>query len=127
MNYYVRCGEQTVFFGGDARLSEHYAEARRRLGPVDVALLPIGGTLIFGRRTTLSPKDAARVASILDARVAIPIHEGGEWMPVPPASWHPGRNRHFVRDLQAEGGAIACVLAPGESATFRPGVPGYTA
>ena len=85
-------------------------------------MLPVGGTLIFGTRTTMDPGDAVRAAEVLKPRVVIPIHEGGEWMPVPPASWHPGRGRHFVEALKwSTSPSEACLLAPGKSASFGPG------
>ncbi len=119
VNFVIEVGGQRVFFGGDARWSRHYEEIAERLGPVDVALLPIGGTLIFGRRTTMGPTDAVRACNALRPRWAIPIHEGGEWLPVPPASWHPGRNHHFVDRLAASGLQVEpCVLAPGQTAVF---------
>jgi L-ascorbate metabolism protein UlaG (beta-lactamase superfamily) len=91
VNFLIDCGGLRVFFGGDCRFSDAFTRIAERLPPIDVALLPIGGTLIFGHRTTMSPRDAVEACRILKPRVAIPIHEGGEWMPVPPASWHPGR------------------------------------
>ena len=82
-------------------------------------MLPVGGTLIFGTRTTMDPGDAARASEVLAPRFVIPIHEGGEWMPVPPASWHPGRFAHFERArANSTSRSEARVLAPGGSATF---------
>ncbi|MBK7974070.1 MAG: MBL fold metallo-hydrolase [Deltaproteobacteria bacterium] len=126
VNFVVRWEETTFFFGGDARLSDAFAEVGRT-GRVDVAALPIGGTRIFGTRTTMDPADALTAARALGARFVIPIHEGMEWMPVPPASWHPGRTIDFerlcgaARDDDGAGGTSAPVavrLARGERATF---------
>ncbi len=119
VNYVVRIGDQHLFFGGDARFSDAFEAIAARFPPIDVALVPIGGTRIFGTRTTMSPKDAARACRILRARHAVPIHEGGDWFSAPPASIHPGRNRHFVKALAEEAPACeAVVLAPGASADF---------
>ncbi|MEE2829978.1 MAG: MBL fold metallo-hydrolase [Myxococcota bacterium] len=102
INMVIRCGEDfTLFFGGDARWSSAYAQVVGRCGAIDLALLPVGGTLIFGKRTTLDPGDAVRVCEVLQPRWALPIHEGGEWLPVPPASWHPGRTEDFEQLLLA--------------------------
>lgn len=105
VNYLVRLhGWGTFFFGGDARLDEGVlAEVRRRHGPVRLALLPVGGTRILGRRTVMSPADALRAADLLDAGLVVPMHEGGTWMSVPPLSLHPGRADHLDRLLQARG------------------------
>ncbi len=115
VNYVIEAAGRRIFFGGDARWSPAYGQIADRFPSLDVAILPIGGTLIFGHRTTLSPEDAVRACNLLRPRWAIPIHEGGEWMPIPPASWHPGRNRHFVRALERSRLPIEpVVLAPGQ-------------
>jgi L-ascorbate metabolism protein UlaG (beta-lactamase superfamily) len=119
VNHVIDLDGWRLFFGGDARRSHHHADIAERYGGIDVALLPIGGTLIFGHRTTLDPHDAVHVCGQLQPTWAVPIHEGGEWLPVPPASWHPGRCREFGR-LSARSGldTRAVVLKPGQWATF---------
>jgi L-ascorbate metabolism protein UlaG (beta-lactamase superfamily) len=119
VNFIIECGPWRVFFGGDARWSDAYRQISERFECIDVAILPIGGTLIFGHRTTMGPSDAVKACNYLRPRWVIPIHEGGEWLPVPPASWHPGRNSHFVEALEQS--SLPCearVLAPGETACF---------
>ena len=119
VNFLIECGQWRLFFGGDARWSDAYRQIADRTGPIDVAILPIGGTLIFGHRTTMDPSDAVRACNYLRPRWAIPIHEGGEWLPVPPASWHPGRFKHFVSQLAASELPVeSCALKPGETARF---------
>ena len=121
VNYVIEAEGLRVFFGGDARWSGAFDRVRDRLGPVDVALVPVGGTLIFGHRTTMDPWDAAQACRALGADLAIPIHEGGEWLPVPPASWHPGRRRHFARALRRLApGCGPLVLDRGESVELGP-------
>jgi L-ascorbate metabolism protein UlaG (beta-lactamase superfamily) len=122
VNFVLQCGELRLFFGGDARWSGHFAVIAQRLGPFDVALLPIGGTLIFGQRTTMDPADAVRACGVLQPRWCVPLHEGGEWLPVPPLSWHPGRFRTFEFRLRRDQpGVTPVVLAPGDTARFGRG------
>ncbi|HIA03722.1 MAG TPA: MBL fold metallo-hydrolase [Myxococcales bacterium] len=119
VNFMIECGPWRIFFGGDAKWSSAYEQIGNRFDHIDVALLPIGGTLIFGHRTTMGPDDAVKACNYLRPRYVIPIHEGGEWLPVPPASWHPGRNKHFVAQLEDSG--LPCearVLKPGQVSTF---------
>ena len=119
VNYLVDLGGWRIFFGGDARRSHHHAEIAARYGAIDVALLPVGGTLIFGHRTTLDPDDAVQVCGTLRPRFAVPIHEGGEWLSVPPASWHPGRRRDFGQRLARSGlPTRPVVLSPGQWGVF---------
>ncbi len=120
VNYVLEWRGRRVFFGGDARWSPHYRAISERFPALDLAILPIGGTLIFGHRTTMNPADAVRATGLLRPTFVVPIHEGGEWLPVPPASWHPGRNRHFVRDLALSGlPSIPVVVRPGERVMFH--------
>lgn len=119
VNFVVDLAGWRLFFGGDARRSPHHAQIAARYGAIDVALLPVGGTLIFGQRTTLDPHDAVQVCGALRPRWAVPIHEGGEWLSVPPASWHPGRARDFGRLLARSGLATRpVVLRPGQWGIF---------
>ncbi|MCP4868118.1 MAG: MBL fold metallo-hydrolase [Proteobacteria bacterium] len=120
VNFVIQCGDLNVFFGGDCRFSDAFAQIAERSPPIDIALLPIGGTLIFGHRTTMDPRDAVDACRVLKPRYAVPIHEGGEWMSVPPASRHPGRRHHFAEALEASGlPTEAVVLDPGEGRTFE--------
>ncbi len=114
-------GFGAVFFGGDARFdADILAEVRRRCGAMRLALLPVGGTRIFGRRTVMGPDDAERAADLLEATTVVPIHEGGIWLSVPPVSLHPGRARHLLDRMQRRGQADrVAVLAEGESVTLE--------
>lgn len=67
-----------VFFAGDTGYGPHFAEIRRRLGPMRAALLPIGA---FRPEAVLapvhmSPADAVRAAHDLEARTSIGMHYG---------------------------------------------------
>lgn len=106
-----------VFFGGDARFEEGVIRRiAERFAPFRLALLPVGGTRIFGKRTVMAPCEAEAAADILQARTIIPIHEGGIWMSVPPLSLHPGRARHLVQRFEERGEAHRIVnLEEGQS------------
>lgn len=120
VNYVVEADGATIFFGGDCRYSETFAEVRRRFR-IDVAFLPVSGTLIFGHRTTMDEEDALRAAADLGTKVVVPIHEGGVWMSVPPGSRHPGRARHLARLARERNAPFEVVcLDPGESARIDP-------
>jgi len=100
--YVVAGGGFTLFFGGDGAYGAVYAEVGQR-HEVDVALLPVGGSLVFGRRTVMGPAQAVQAAVDLGAKALIPLHPGGEWLPVPPLSWHPGRCRHAEAEARRRG------------------------
>lgn len=121
INFVVQVpGWGRVFFGGDARFDESVMQAiAGRFAPIRLALLPVGGTRILGRRTVMAPDDALRAATLLQAETVIPIHEGGVWVSVPPLSLHPGRARHLQRLVARAGsGPRVVVLREGESVSI---------
>lgn len=102
LNYVFCVGGWRLFFGGDARLSRHHDEVAARCGDIDLALVPVGGTEIWLKRTTMNPADAVQACRILDSDYAMGIHEGGEWPAMLPLSRHPGRRTDFDRLLAAD-------------------------
>ena len=68
-----------VWFGGDTGYAEPlFKDIGRRLGPFDLALIPIGGygPRWFMREKHADPDDAVRICQDIGARVAVPIHWG---------------------------------------------------
>ena len=110
-----------IYFGGDGTLDrETLRRIRAEHGPTRLALLPVGGTRIFGKKTTMSPRDAEEAADLLEAERIVPIHQGGDWPALPPVSLHPGRARHLARRFARRGEAErVVVLRCGDSVTLR--------
>ncbi|AKJ09619.1 membrane protein [Streptomyces incarnatus] len=109
---YVVEGEARTYFAGDTGLFDAMAE---RVGPVDVALLPVGGWGPGLGAGHLDPGRAARALARLAPRAAVPVHYGTYWPigmdAVRPHEFHaPGDE--FVR--------LAAVAAP-EVAVHRLG------
>jgi L-ascorbate metabolism protein UlaG (beta-lactamase superfamily) len=72
VGYLVGSGAESVYFAGDTDLFDGMSD----LGPVDVALLPVGGwwrTLGPGH---LDPAGAARATEVVAPRIVVPIHWG---------------------------------------------------
>jgi L-ascorbate metabolism protein UlaG (beta-lactamase superfamily) len=71
-------GVASVYVSGDNASVEVVREIAERVGPVDVALLFVGGAsspLYFeGAPLTLTDEDAAEAARILGARAVVPVH-----------------------------------------------------
>jgi len=121
---WLQVGDFRCYFAGDQRFGPVFRQVGARLPRVDLALLPVGGTLIFGHRTTMDPADAVRAALVLRPRHVLPIHEGGEWLPVPPASWHPGRRGAFLAKLRTTGADVVGLdAAPGVEVEVPPAPP----
>ncbi|MHC5908874.1 MBL fold metallo-hydrolase [Streptomyces sp. S6] len=73
---YVVEGEARTYFAGDTGLFESMA---REVGPVDVALLPVGGWGPYLGEGHLDAGRAARALALLGPRSAIPVHYGTYW------------------------------------------------
>lgn len=102
---YVVEGEARTYFAGDTGLFESMAE---QVGPVDVALLPVGGWGPYLGEGHLDAGRAAEALALLKPRSAVPVHYGTYWPigmdAVRPHEFHaPGEE--FVR--------FAAAYAPG--------------
>ncbi|MFE9448522.1 MBL fold metallo-hydrolase [Streptomyces sp. NPDC006739] len=73
---YVVEGRARTYFAGDTGLFEEMAE---EVGPVDVALLPVGGWGPFLGEGHLDAGRAARALARLAPRGAVPVHYGTYW------------------------------------------------
>ena len=66
LGYVFRVGDQTIYHAGDTGRVPEMAD----LGPIDVALLPIGGTY------TMNEEEAAEAVRMIRPKVTIPMHYG---------------------------------------------------
>ncbi|MFI9645274.1 MBL fold metallo-hydrolase [Streptomyces sp. NPDC052040] len=109
-------GEARTYFAGDTGL---FAAMAEEVGPVDVALLPVGGWGPFLGEGHLDAGRAAQALAALGARSAVPVHYGTYWPmgmdAVRPHEFHaPGHE--FVRLAgRSAPEAVVHLLAHGES------------
>ncbi|GAA3377672.1 MBL fold metallo-hydrolase [Streptomyces sannanensis] len=73
---YVISGEARTYFAGDTGLFDEMAEA---VGPVDLALLPVGGWGPYLGHGHLDAGRAAQALARLAPRAAVPVHYGTYW------------------------------------------------
>lgn len=73
---YVVEGEARTYFAGDTGLFDDMARA---VGPVDVALLPVGGWGPYLGHSHLDAGRAAQALARLAPRSAVPVHYGTYW------------------------------------------------
>lgn len=78
LGYVVELGGVRIYHAGDANPRTPFAEIGRRCGPLDAALVPVGGSSLAPGplQRHLTPLLAARATAALNPRLAIPIHWG---------------------------------------------------
>jgi L-ascorbate metabolism protein UlaG (beta-lactamase superfamily) len=78
LGYVVKSAAGAVYFAGDTGMGPHFAEVRDRLGPVRLALLPIGAYLPhwYMSPVHISPKEAVIAHITLQARTSVAMHHG---------------------------------------------------
>ncbi|MEU5098444.1 MBL fold metallo-hydrolase [Streptomyces sp. NPDC020996] len=114
---YVLEGEARTYFAGDTGLFDTMA---KEVGPVDVALLPVGG---WGPSLGEGHLDAGRAAEALARlapRSAVPVHYGTYWPigmdAVRPHEFHTPGDEFVRRAAQRAPGVTVHRLGHGESA-----------
>ncbi|MFI1564689.1 MBL fold metallo-hydrolase [Streptomyces sp. NPDC020490] len=114
---YVLEGEARTYFAGDTGLFDTMA---KEVGPVDVALLPVGG---WGPNLGDGHLDAGRAAEALARlapRSAVPVHYGTYWPigmdAVRPHEFHTPGDEFVRRAAQRAPGVTVHRLGHGESA-----------
>ncbi|MBI3910402.1 MAG: MBL fold metallo-hydrolase [Armatimonadetes bacterium] len=124
LGYVVEMGGRRTYFAGDAGPRTPFEEIGKRCGPIDVALVPVGGSSLaigpFQRH--LTPAAAVRATAILRPRVVIPIHWGHVPCFLPALDRFRGTADQFVQAMRLRVPEIP-VLCPaeGESAEIPSG------
>jgi len=111
LGFVIGMGGRRIYFAADAAPRTPFAEIARRCGPLDAALLPVGGSsLAVGPlQRHLTPEAAVRAALELQPRLVLPMHWGH--MPcVPPfLDRFRGTGEQFVRLMRNQAPEIAVV------------------
>lgn len=70
--------DRRFFFAGDTGYWSGFAEIGRRLGPFDLAAVPIGGSSAYGRLhpNHVSPEEALSIFADVGGRLLVPVHWG---------------------------------------------------
>jgi L-ascorbate metabolism protein UlaG (beta-lactamase superfamily) len=110
VGYVLRKDGVVVYAAGDTLLDKSDMRAIAEAFPrIDVALLPVGGIRIFGRRLDMDAAEAARAFAILRPGHAIPVHYALTG-PFPFVLSHAGAAEDFASKVQAAGGAPSSVV-----------------
>jgi L-ascorbate metabolism protein UlaG (beta-lactamase superfamily) len=76
--FYIKSENRSVYFAGDTGYGKFFTTIRQRLGPPDLALLPIGAyrPRWFMKNAHMNPADAVQAYLDLKAKKAVGIHFG---------------------------------------------------
>jgi L-ascorbate metabolism protein UlaG (beta-lactamase superfamily) len=115
IGFVVAAGGQRVYFAGDTELFDDM----RKLGPLDVALVPIWGWGTSLGPGHMNPSEAAAALALLAPATVVPIH-WGTYLPIGSHRRHGRLLRTPVDEFLEEAARLAPrvhvqVLAPGES------------
>jgi N-acyl-phosphatidylethanolamine-hydrolysing phospholipase D len=114
-SWVVASGGRRLYFAGDSGYFAGFAEIARRLGPFDVAFLPIGGYSDYSRQhpNHVSPEEAVQAFEDLGARLLVPMHWGTFDLNREPPREPPDR---LLREAQRRGlEDHVAVLSPGQT------------
>ncbi len=77
-SFFIKNGQQSIYFGGDGGYSTHFADIKTRLGSPKIALLGIGAYIpnFFMEAIHTSPKEAVKAHLDLGAEQSIGMHYG---------------------------------------------------
>jgi N-acyl-phosphatidylethanolamine-hydrolysing phospholipase D len=76
--FVLEAANKKVFFAGDTGYSKDFADIGERLGPMDLALLPIGAyePRWFMKSMHVNPEEAVRIHRDLNSRQSVAMHWG---------------------------------------------------
>ena len=115
--FVVESASRRVYHAGDTGYFRGFAQVAARLGPIDLALLPIGAYLPreMMQRVHMDPGEAVQAALDLGARATVGMHFGTFDLADEPLADPP---RLFLAQAAARGLRDARVMKVGETRTF---------
>ncbi len=75
--FMMEIGGRVIYFGGDSQLIPELSEIKIRFSEIDLAILSVNGLMIrpmFNKQVVMSATQAAELCSIINPKVAVPIH-----------------------------------------------------
>ena len=120
VSWVVEADGARVFHGGDTLFHGSWWLIAGRLGPIDVAALPINAAVVNAPHlqpqsmlpAAMGPREAAQAAAILQASTVLPMHYGASIPGIYTEDEHPIAH---VRELAERAGLRVVALDPGET------------
>src|SRR5215471_4053963 len=121
--FHIAAGNTRIYFAGDTAYAPFFGDVRRRLGPIDLALLPIGAyePRWFMQAVHMNPAEAVQAHQDLEASQSLAMHFGTFQLT---AEGIDEPVRDLADALRSSGVAPSCfrTLAFGESFRVEPRV-----
>jgi L-ascorbate metabolism protein UlaG (beta-lactamase superfamily) len=74
VTFVIQANGSTIYFGGDTKLIPELRELPKRFPSIQLALLSVNGLRVLGEQVVMNPEEAAELAGLLKAEVAVPMH-----------------------------------------------------
>lgn len=74
ITFMIQSGGRSVYFGGDTLFIPELRRLPGMFPTIDLALLSVNGLHVLGEPVVMNAEQAAELAGVLKARVAVPIH-----------------------------------------------------
>lgn len=123
ITYVIQANGTTVYFGGDSLLIPELRELPKRFPSIQLALLSINGLRVLGQQVVMNAEQAAELAGLLGAEVAVPVHYRfrGSWLTDSFILSYDGTPARFLDAVRKTApGTQAVVLEPGEVLQLTP-------
>ncbi len=117
ITFVVQANGSTVYFGGDTRLIPELRELPKRFPSIQLALLSVNGLRVLGEQVVMNAEQAAELAGLLGAEVAVPMHYRfkGSWFTDSFILSYDGTPQRFLDAAKKVASRTrAVVLEPGE-------------
>ena len=117
ITFVIQANGSTVYFGGDTRLIPELRELPKRFPSIQLALLSVSGLRVLGEQVVMNAEQAAELAGLLGAEVAVPMHYRfkGSWLTDSFILSYDGTPQRFLDAAKkVASGTRATVLEPGE-------------
>ncbi len=121
ITFVIQANGSTVYFGGDSKLIPELRELPKRFPSIQLALLSINGLSVLGEQVVMNAEEAAELAGLLGAEVAVPMHYRfkGSWFTDSFILSYDGTPERFLAAIKRTASStLATVLEPGEVLHF---------
>ena len=118
ITFVIQANGSTVYFGGDSKLIPELRELPKRFPSIQLALLSVNGLRVMGEQVVMNAEEAAELAGVLGAEVAVPMHYRfkGSWFTDSFILSYDGTPERFLAAAREKApGTQARVLEPGEA------------